>query len=51
MSQRRRIELLLLSAVLWVGAAFADRLHLGYVEFALAIVGIVLALMTLQPDS
>ena len=50
MKQRQRIELLLLSAVLWVAAVFADRYHLGYVEFALAIVGIVSALMTLVPD-
>ena len=51
LTQRRRIELLLLAAVLWVGAVLADQHHLGYVEFAFAIAGIVATLLTLIPDN
>lgn len=50
MTQRQRIELIVLAAVLWAGALAADEYGLGYVEFAFAIAGVVAALLTFLPD-
>ena len=50
MTQRYRVQLLLLALGFWAAAVVADRHHLGYVEFALTVAGIVAALLSLLPD-